>query len=365
MKERCNMHFSKALYYPSIDIQDEAWLKSAILFWDEINTIVPISIKNPYENYCTQYLESEEIIKPIFINPSSKYVTGTTSDVLKFVNSNASIQLFNSSINDTKNLDFHIQKSTLHEDKISSCLVKEIQRIEGLEFDKEGFYHFDSPFSYFYMTLLANRISEDKALALVTNNSLITQLTETIRYDNDVSSTFLTKYELTRTTPHITLKQGLLTNFVIDNIKISETTPLTDIVAFRHHHKDELAKFRSNLAKLVESTDTTHSFEALQQNIQTIYTDEFVPAYNDLKKSLNSSGIKWMFDKLSKLCIFSMSTTAVPVLLGLTMPQAVLIGTGISAVSSAIAYNTDKKEKLRNNPYSYLLEINKELGNIW
>ena len=38
------MAFTRALYYPTIDISNEAWLKTAILYWDEINTIVPLSL---------------------------------------------------------------------------------------------------------------------------------------------------------------------------------------------------------------------------------------------------------------------------------------------------------------------------------
>ena len=33
------------LYYPTIDIQDGAWLRNAILYWDEVSSIVP------YEGY--------------------------------------------------------------------------------------------------------------------------------------------------------------------------------------------------------------------------------------------------------------------------------------------------------------------------
>lgn len=33
------------LYYPTINIQDGAWLRNAILYWDEVSSIVP------YENY--------------------------------------------------------------------------------------------------------------------------------------------------------------------------------------------------------------------------------------------------------------------------------------------------------------------------
>ena len=54
------MGFTRALYYPTIDIQNENWLKTAILFWDEINTIVPESIREPYQLDSTKYLADEE-----------------------------------------------------------------------------------------------------------------------------------------------------------------------------------------------------------------------------------------------------------------------------------------------------------------
>lgn len=351
------MNYSKALYYPSIDISDEEWLKSAILFWDEIDTIVPVSIKNPYEEYCSQYLESEGILKPLHISSSNKFAEEISSDILRFINSSAGFQM----LSDTENYNHSVQESFLHRDKMSIFLIDEIQRIANQEFDEQGFYHLNSKFVNIYMTLLANRISENESLALVTNDPLNIQLSDTIRYDNDVSGTFLTKINTGQPIPHITLKQGLLTNFVIENIKISETTSLKDIITFRRHHRDELAKFRINLSKLANSADTANSFKALQQNIQTIYTDEFVPAYNDLKKALKSSRIKWVFDNLSKLCVFSLSTTAIPIALGVNTPQALFLGAGMSAVSSAIAYNVDKNEKLRKNPYSYLLNISNEL----
>ncbi len=33
------------LYYPKINIHDGSWLRNAILYWDEVSSIVP------YENY--------------------------------------------------------------------------------------------------------------------------------------------------------------------------------------------------------------------------------------------------------------------------------------------------------------------------
>ena len=45
--------------YPYIDIRDANWLRSAVLFWDEIQTIAPTSIHNPYHEADTKIRERE------------------------------------------------------------------------------------------------------------------------------------------------------------------------------------------------------------------------------------------------------------------------------------------------------------------
>lgn len=58
------MSYTKALYYPTIDIDDSEWIKNAILFWDEIDTIVPEAISSPYKNNDSRFLYDEGILKP-------------------------------------------------------------------------------------------------------------------------------------------------------------------------------------------------------------------------------------------------------------------------------------------------------------
>ncbi len=345
------MEFSKALYYPSIDIDDERWLKSAVLFWNEINTIVPESISSPYNNYSTQYLYDEEIIKPIYLNNDHKYVRKVSSDFKRFLDSEEGLFLLKGS------KDELVNDAILYKDKMAPCLLR---KLNSFVFDDEEFYHLDPALVSYYMTLLANSISEDKALALVSNNLTNSKLTETIRFDNNTRN-INRHYYRGEDIDYDFIKQGLLTNIVIKNICIEETTSLEDIVSFRKHYSDELARFRVNLAKLVSPIEDIYSLDALSERLNTIYTDEFLPAYNDLQFALNSYNIKWFFDNISKLSIFSVSTTALPVVLGVDVPQALLIGTGVSAVSSAVAYNIKKRENLRKNPYTYLLKINSEL----
>ena len=54
-----------ALYFPHIDVHDPAWLRSAILFWDEIQTIAPSAIKKPYRHEDTKICQAEGYLRPL------------------------------------------------------------------------------------------------------------------------------------------------------------------------------------------------------------------------------------------------------------------------------------------------------------
>ena len=46
------------LYYPTINIQDGSWLRNAILYWDEVSSIVP---DENYSDFFPELLHSTEV----------------------------------------------------------------------------------------------------------------------------------------------------------------------------------------------------------------------------------------------------------------------------------------------------------------
>lgn len=358
------MGLTKALFYPTIDIKNEDWLKNAVLFWDEINTIVPSSIANPYKQNTTQYLADEGILKPMSVNPDHNFIEDLTADTLNYLNTNEGFQLLTQGQG---------QNSVIHRDKLPRDVSRlfdihpeklpyEIQHQLRRSMTEEGWFHVDSNFAVFYMTLLANKICEEKGIALLTDNSLTSNLSDLVRLDNQIAikgRSFDFDHHH-RNEKYIHRAEGLLTNLVIKGIKVSPASSLEDVVNFKKQHRDELGLFRNNIAKLTKDVTKDTSFEALKQQIEDIYHDEFLPSYNNFKKALDGSGIKWLSDNFMKVSVISTSATALPMaLLGLELPQALLAGAGISIISSLISYNEDKKEKLRTNPYSYLLAVDK------
>lgn len=358
------MGFTKALFYPTIDIRNEDWLKNAVLFWDEINTIVPSSVNDPYQENTTQYLADEGILKPVLVSPDEHFIEELTADTLNYLNTNEGFQLLTQGQG---------KKSVIHRDKLPRDVSKifdihpeklpyEIQHQLRKSMSADGWFRVDSNFADFYMTLLANKICEERSIALLTDNSLTSNLSDLVRLDNQIAIKGRDHdfYHSRRNERYINLAQGLLTNLIIQGIKISKSSNLEDVINFKKHHRDELGLFRTNISKLTKDIPEDTSIEAFKQQIEDIYNDEFLPAYNNFKKSLDGAGIKWMADNFMKVSFFSTSTTTIPMaLLGLSLPQALLAGVGISIISSLVSYNEDKKDRLRNNPYSYLLAIDK------
>lgn len=360
------MSFTKALYYPTIDIPNEEWLKSAVLFWDQINTIVPSSIKEPYAEDTTKYLSDEGILKPVKVSPDNTYVAELASDTLNYLNTNEGFQLLTQgrrpySVIHREKMPREVSRLfDIHPEK----LPYEIQHQLRINLSREGWFQVDTNFASFYMTLLANKICEKKNIALLTDNALSSNLSDKARLDNQIAikGRDYNYYEERRQEKYIHLAQGLLTNLIIEGIKIKRTSSLVDIVEFKKQHKDELGLFRTNMAKLTQNVSRDLPFEAMRQQVEDIYSNEFLPAYNNFKKALKGSGIKWAADNFMKVTFFSTTATALPMtLLGLALPHALLAGVGVSLVTSAISYNEDKKEKLRNNPYSYLLAVDRQI----
>lgn len=360
------MAFTKALFYPTIDIKNEKWLKTAILFWDEISTIVPTSIDNPYKEHATQYLYDEGLLTPIEVNPEQKFIEELAEDTVNYLNTNEGFQLLTQGEN----------SYAIHRDKLPRDISRlfdihpeklpyEIQHQLRHKMTGDGWLRVDGSFAKFYMTLLANKICEHRAIAPLTDNSLTSNLSDLVRLDNQIAINGRERdydYRPYHTDRYINLSQGLLINMIIEGISIAEPTSLEDVVNFKRRHQDELGLFRKNVANLTKEIPTDASLGQIKQMVEDVYVNEFLPGYNGLKDALNGSGIKWVTDNLMKVSFFSTSATAIPVyLLGESVPHALLAGAGISVISSLISYNVEKQAVLKSNPYSYLLNVNKRI----
>lgn len=363
--------FSNALYYPTIDISNTEWLKTTALFWDSISTIVPESLDNPYRENDTKYLSDIGFLKPLIINSNDNNVIDIGDEILKLLSSPEIIQTFFYESNNRhtrlhrSKISYHlentireIQRDPIYAEKLSMKLRWEIDRT--INHSPHNFYYVDDSFAAFYMTLLANKLSEKHTLAMITDTNPFFTAGNSIKYGNQ-SCMLIDRYALADHRYH-EVAQGILLNYIIRGLSISPETTLDEVIRFKDHHRDELGRFKEELANLTQTyEDATIPIVVIQHEIEDIYRNRFLPAYNGLKDALSGFNIKWFTNSFLKISAISAGTAGVPVaLLGLPVEQALFAGMGVSVIASSVSYNVEKRQLLCDNPYSYLLSISRE-----
>jgi hypothetical protein len=81
------MAFTKALYYPWQDISDTAWLRSAVLYWDKIGTLVPPADPQPYKSRDARAFAESGVLVPNF--PRARLINEATEKLAEFARSKA------------------------------------------------------------------------------------------------------------------------------------------------------------------------------------------------------------------------------------------------------------------------------------
>ena len=90
------------------------------------------------------------------------------------------------------------------------------------------------------------------------------------------------------------------------------------------------------------------------------------PEVGTLKRTLSEQGIRWVGDNFLKVTFFSTGAASLPLgVMGLAVPQALLVGAGVSLTASAVLYNCDRAKTLRENPFSYLVTAESRLNYRW
>lgn len=369
-----------ALYYPWIDIRDEAWLKSSLLYWDSVRTIVPESIAEPYESEVGQALQDAEFLVPLRVISAMPEIDELADDVLTHLTSEEGVELLVDSGDGCRHY-IHPEKlpymlrelegmSRLHPEKLPFEIRHALQRL-GMHRDGDWF-RVDGAFAKYYMTLLATRLAERLGHTLVTELPAADRLAVAARLDGQMQGLIpwrshsrpWREYEAVRRRQDMPrhLAPGLLAHLAIDRIGISPDTPIDDLLAFKDKHRDELSLFRNAIRSLASSVESDDSVEAMRAQVQALYDDQVRPAVSNLQKALDGRRIKWMSEGLLKVAFLSAGSSSMLVAAGMAVPTALLVGAGVSLVASGIMYNVDREQSLAESPFAYLVSMQRALG---
>ena len=373
---------NQALFYPWIEIKDDQWLKTSLLYWDVLRTIVPESIKSPYTTNTTLALSDAGILRPIRVQSNMEEIEELSESVLTFLSTNEGARVITS--NGNRQSVIHEEKlpykltefADIHPDKLPNRIRNELHHLfEGSKNDG-AWLSVDSGFADFYMTLLASKLSERTGARLVTDDSMVNDLAVAIHLDAPLGQKVGNSLDFGRHGRYrryreydafgprrrrpAELTEGLLANLAISKINISDETPIHDLIEFKKKYSDEFGRFHKAIQSLCCGVDEDLPIEALQERVSTIYKNDVEPSVNNLKAALDGKRIKWKAEGLMKLAFMSASSYSALVVSGLSAPFALLAGAGISLTAMGVLHNISKQDQLRNDPFAYLLSADRQ-----
>lgn len=342
------------LYYPEINIRDGVWLRNAILYWDEISSIVPYA---DYEELSPEllYLQDLGIYSPIY--PQTLFFSDFAEDFYNSVFRRISFY-DRSIIKDSTNNPNRLAQ--IHKNKIYAPALHELihykklpQNIMSFLEDKrfindcnsDGWMQIDSKIAQIYMRTLAEYSIKcsDKDIVLGTN---------TFTRNQEI-------YNRSRNSPN------LRTQCCRINIEKCLPQPTLDtsyeeILAFKERRKDELRAFKSKIRELETNIYNADSIELIKHH-EAQFIESWEQCSNDFYRVLKESQIAFSLKSMASLVAIPFVNQLLSQRLG-TCASSV-IQTGLPLLSIGIDY-LDFKNKINplkiNGAFSYIIKANRE-----
>lgn len=246
---------TEALYYPHIDLHDEAFLHTLALFWDHVHTIVPVQVRHPYQSGFADEYEQLGLLKRAHVDLESKELEEHGAEVLEYLATPDGKQLLASS----KLSDIHPGKlpAALREFLAKVLDRDDIRRLQVAEYADRSRVLLPESFVTYYMTTLATRESRRRERALVTDDALCAALS----LDDVRGARGIRPWE------DGALVQATLTQAVARGIEVHGGNSPRDVLAFRDKNRTKLNDFRQHVAGIAEDVTKATTPEAAAQRL--------------------------------------------------------------------------------------------------
>ncbi|MCA3273367.1 MAG: hypothetical protein ING12_15375 [Roseomonas sp.] len=391
-----------ALYYPHIDIADQNWLRTAVLFWDEIKTIAPRAVKSPFQTEDTNVLWKEGYLEPLrcdlhpdLLDTLGKRVV-SLMDLDQFLGGNRHTDPNVAALIHAEKLgreirdgfrDAHIHPEKLspelralvmvaglarmhpdklplhlrlligemsygwiHPEKISPRLQRELGRRTRIS-DRDGEWLLvDGRFATIYMSALAALLAKETDLAALTNED---------------SSLGVNLHGLLEDVKAHTAsdKKGALVSFMMESIKIDPTTKIDRLLAFRRARQNQLAELSAQFEDLSSKISSCESGRELEDQARQVYTTRIRPKLDALKEELSDNAIQSVWEGVQRAVTISVPAGgALSYFSGLAGTTLLAAGAAIAITDIAVKTHLARNRIRRASPYTYLLDVERKFG---
>jgi hypothetical protein len=394
----------KALYYPHIDIRDPRWLRSAILFWDEIQSIVPPSISEPYHTHDTQICEQEGFLRGLRcdLRPdllrklgqrvialmeqprwlSELYRTNNPADptvkaIKESENFGAGVrrdlrfagiypEKMTPELRDflvqfgfgylhrghspedlREVLDEYPHLGRLHPEKLSY----QLQRRFGIRAEHEGDWLLvDGRFADAYMAALASLLATENNLSPLTPEDRCQGMNVRCLVDDIAAASPSTA-------------RGAILTLVMSGLNIDPETSIRKLISFRRSHAMQLAELGGHFDDLKTQIQESESKKELDEKAKWIYANKILPGMTKLRDELDGQTIKSIIKGVACMATISIAKDS-PFVQHSDLSPGLLLGAGAFLTVAGLVVNrylAGKKAKAAS-PYSYLFDAQRKFS---
>ncbi|BAF86337.1 hypothetical protein AZC_0339 [Azorhizobium caulinodans ORS 571] len=381
--------FGSALYYPHIDIPDREWIRSAIIFWDRIKTIAPLSIENPYQNKDTHILYEEGIIEPLRCELYPQTLDSLATKIINLVEGSLTCKVGSEDPNAHTLLKAemagnivrdNVRSAHIHPKKFSHMLInfiekmkysptnsspnsdkplkfapelREIMHYYGRSGNEDNWLIVDNFFAAFYMSALASLLAKDTGLSALTNEemplgfslqSVLSDINKNLPEGKDNS-------------------KGALVSFVMETIRIDPQTDIQKIINFRRSRETQIAELSAQFSEISAKLPLFETETDLKENVKDTYSKKIRPKLESLKDELNDVGISSIWEGFQRAVTYTLPAgSAIGCLTGITGTTLIAAGAAIAITDVAIKNHLASKKIRRASPYTYLLDVKRKFS---
>lgn len=340
------------LYYPNINIQDGQWLRNALLYWDNISSIVP------YDNYGDLspellYLQDSGIYEPIY--PQDLFYSEYADDFCKAIVNRISRyekgQDKNFSMAGAVKVRIRKEKicapalhTLIHYRKLPYELLDYFTDKKYInDYNTDGWMEIDAKIAQIYMRTLAEYSIKcsDKDIVLGTDK---------VKNSREIYSNF---------TIHKIESQCCKLNILKCLPQPSLDTSFEEILDFKSARKDELNAFRIKIREFEQKIYHSESFEEIKHH-ENSFIEGWQNCSSDYYKVLKDSNIKFVLGNLSALVALPFVGNLITEHISQDFSE--LVQTGGPLLQMAINY-IDYKDKINPNKsdggFAYIMNARK------
>ena len=169
-----NLSDGKILYFPTIEFQSDAWVKSALCVWEKIYRIVPPSY-TPHDSDEVKEAINAGLIESVKMTKDD--LTKTAADFQEFIGKAAD---FPAALQGHDNI-------RLHEDKVEARILPILQSLAE-KIDPDGWLSISPEVADAYMLYLSKTVAQRRQLAEVTDNQDIYTVFSFFGYEGNFDS---------------------------------------------------------------------------------------------------------------------------------------------------------------------------------